>query len=251
MELTILGSHGTWPAAGGATSGLLVREDGYALWIDTGTGTLANLQRHMGIYDVDAVAISHSHPDHVTDIYAYLYSRLYGPERQPAIPLLLAPGILDRAQPLVQDDAEDPGLRDGFDIVEVDPGDEHRLGPFRMVTAAMRHTVPTIGFRVEGSGGVVAYSADTAPTDELVRLATDADLLVAEASWQGERGEQLPIHMTATEAGEAAAKASAGRLLLTHIRPHMDADRSREEASTAFAGDLDLARDNETMAIGR
>lgn len=250
MELTVLGSHGTWPGVGGATSGLLVREDGFSLWVDTGTGTLANLQRHIDLYDVGAVIISHSHPDHVTDIYPYLYSRLYGEERQPAIPLLLAPGVLRRAQPLVTDDEVDLGLGDGFDIVEVDPGDERRLGPFRVVTAPMRHSVPTIGIRIEGGGGVLAYSADTAPTEHLNDLARDADVLVAEASWQGERGELPPIHMTATEAGEAASKAAADLLLLTHIRPFMDVDRSREEAARAFDGEVRPARDNETVAVG-
>ena len=251
MDLTILGSHGTWPAAGGATSGLLVTEDGSSLWIDTGTGTLANLQRHIDMFDVDAVVISHSHPDHVTDIYAYLYARLYGPTRPPKIPLLLAPGVLERAQPLVKDDEADPGLRDGFDIVEVRPGDEHRIGPFHIRTAPMRHTVPTIGVRVEADGAAVAYSADTAPTEDLTTLARDADILVAEASWQGDRGDQPPIHMTAREAGGAAAAAGAGRLVLTHIRPHLDRKRSEEEARETFDGDVWTAEEHVTLEVGR
>ncbi len=250
MELTILGAHGTWPGAGGATSGLLVRHDGFSLWVDAGTGTLANLQRHIGIYDVDAVIISHSHPDHVTDIYGYLYARLFGPERQPKIPLLMAPGVLERAQPLVTDDATDLGLGDGFDLTVVQPGDEHQLGPFRLLTAPMRHSVPTLGMRFEAGGASLAYTADTGPTEELEPLVRGADVLVAEASWQGERGDQLPIHLTAGEAGEIASRAGAGRLVLTHIRPYLDADRSREEAASEFDGPVVAGRDNETTTVG-
>ena len=250
MELTVLGAHGTWPGAGGATSGLLVRKEGAALWIDTGTGTMANLQRHIDLADVSAVVISHSHPDHVTDIYAYLYARIYGPERLPKIPLIVAPEVLERAHPLITDDSTDLGLGDAFDLVVSNPGDEHRVGPFRIVTAPMRHTVPTIGVRVEADGAVLAYSADTAPTEELDRLADQADVLVAEASWHGDRGDRPPIHMTAREAGESAKRAGAGHLVLTHIRPYMDADRSREEAAAVHA-DVDVARDNETMEVRR
>jgi ribonuclease BN (tRNA processing enzyme) len=249
VELTILGAHGTWPGEGGATSGLLIRDDGFNLWVDAGTGTLANLQRHIGLYDVGAIVISHSHPDHLTDIYAYLYARLYGPQRQQKIPLLVAPGVLERAQPLVTDDATDLGLGDGFDLLVVEPGTEQRVGPFRIATAPMSHSVPTIGMRVESGGSVLAYTADTGPTAELDDLTRAADVLVAEASWQGERGDQPAIHLTAREAGEVAAKAGAGRLVLTHIRPHLDSDRSREEAASAFDGRVEAGKDNATMRV--
>ncbi len=249
MELTILGSHGTWPGPGGATSGLLVREDGYAVWMDAGSGTLANLQRHIGLYDVDAIVISHSHPDHVSDLYSYFYSRLFGPERQPPIPLYVAPRVIERVNPLLTDDSAEIRLAEAFDIVVVEPGEGHDLGPIRMSTAPMAHSVPTIGVRLESPSGTMAYSADTGPSDDLVRLASGADLFVAEASWQGTRGDQPPIHLTATEAGEAAARAEVGRLMLTHLRPYMDADRSREEAARAFAGEVRPATDNETVGV--
>ena len=249
MELTILGAHGTWPGAGGATSGLLVREDGYALWMDAGSGTLANLQRHMDLYDVDAVLLSHSHPDHVSDLFGYLFARLFGPEPQPKIPLLVAPGVVERMTPLLGQDTGEPKLTAAFDVLEVQPGEEHHLGPFRIGTAPMRHSVPTIGVRVESTSGTLAYSADTGPTDELVDLSRNADLLVVEASWQDDREGQPPIHLTAREAGEAAAKAAVGRAVLTHLRPYRDADRSREQAAETFDGDIRPGRDNETMTV--
>lgn len=250
MELTILGAHGTWPGAGGATSGLLVREDDYVLWMDAGSGTLANLQRHVDLYDVDAVLLSHSHPDHVSDLFGYLFARLFGPEPQPKIPLLVAPKVIERMSPLLGQEKGEPKLAAAFDVLEVQPGEEHNLGPFRIATAPMRHSVPTIGVRVESASGTMAYSADTGPTEELVGLARGADLFVVEASWQDDREGQPPIHLTAREAGEAAAKAGVGRALLTHLRPYRDADRSREQASETFDGEVRPARDNETTTVG-
>lgn len=250
MELTILGAHGTWPGAGGATSGLLVREEGFSMWIDAGTGTMANLQHHIGLFDVGAVMISHSHPDHVSDLYAYLMARLFSPEHPPKIPIYLAPNVAERFNPLLTDDSADMRLAEAFDVFVVEPGEVLQAGPFKLSTAPMRHTVPTIGVRIETDGRSMAYSADTGPTEELVRMARDVDLLVAEASYQ-ESGEDLPpIHLSAREAGEAAAEAGAGKLILTHIRPYLDGERSREEADRAFGGDVVLGRDNETIPVG-
>ncbi len=250
MELTILGAHGTWPGAGGATSGLLLREDGYVLWIDAGSGTLANLQRHVDLYDVDAVLLSHSHPDHVSDLFGYLYARLFGPEPQPKIPLLVAPKVVERMSPLLGEDRGEPKLTAAFDVDEVQPGEERHLGPFRIASAPMLHSVPTIGVRVESPTGTLAYSADTGPTEELLKLSRDSDLLVAEASYQDSSKEQPPIHLYARQAGEAAAEAAAGKLVLTHIRPYLDWDRSREEAAEAFTGEVVLGRDNDTVRVG-
>jgi ribonuclease BN (tRNA processing enzyme) len=241
MELTVLGAHGTWPSAGGATSGFLVRHEGAALWIDAGTGTLANLQRHIGLFDVDAVVISHSHPDHVTDLYSYLYARLFSPEQPPKIPLYLAPRVAERFNPLLTDDSTEMRLAEGFDVAVVDPGQTVEVGPFRIRTAPMRHTVPTIGVRVDADRSSFAYSADTGPTDELVSLARGSDILVAEASWLEDGQERPPIHLSAREAGEAASAAAVNRVVLTHLRPYIDRDHAREEAAGSFDGDVLVA----------
>lgn len=250
MELTVLGAHGTWPSAGGATSGLLVRHEGFALWLDTGGGTLANLQRHVGMFDVGAVVISHSHPDHVIDLYPYLFARIFSPERPPKVPLYVAPKVLERFHPLLNDDFGDMRLAQGFEVIEVEPGAEYDAGPLRVLTAPMTHTVPTIGVRVEADGRALAYSADTGPTDELVKLARGCDLLVAEASWQEDGEVRAPIHLTAREAGEMAARAGVNRVALTHIRPYLDRERSRDEAATAFDGEVLISTEGMAVEIG-
>ena len=249
MEVVVLGAHGTWPSAGGATSGLLVRHDRRNLLLDLGSGTVARLQEHVDLFDVHGVVISHSHPDHVTDLYTYLLARLFAPERPSMIPLYLAPKIVERFTPLLADDSGDMKLEEGFDVEVVGPARELRVGPFRIVTAGMRHSVPTIGVRVEVDGAAMTFSADTGPTEELVRLAAGCDLLVAEASWQDDGIPRPPIHLTAREAGEAAAQAGCRALLLTHLRPYLDRDRSQDEASGAFAGPVTLAEEGLTVEV--
>ena len=249
MNLTVLGAHGTWPLAGGATSGYLVRHDGFSLWVDCGSGTMANLQKHVGMFDVDAVAISHVHPDHLVDLYAYFFARVYSPETPGKRPLFTPPGLLEQFVVMLQDTAMEE-MRTTFDLVTVEPGESFEAGPFRVETRPMAHPVPTLGMRIAADGAVLAYTADTGPTDEIVPLASGADLLLAEATWQDDHEETAPIHLTARQAGEIAARADARRLVLTHLRPHLDWDKSQEDASSAFDGEVSLAAEDLSMEIG-
>jgi ribonuclease BN (tRNA processing enzyme) len=101
----------------------------------------------------------------------------------------------------------------------------------------MAHPIPTLGLRYETDGRAFAYSADTGPSPALVDLAKDADLLFAEATWLDDGIERPPdLHMCAREAGEHAARAAVGRLVLTHIHPEVDRAAARAEASGPFDG---------------
>jgi ribonuclease BN (tRNA processing enzyme) len=239
VELTVLGSDGTWPRAGGAASGYLVREDGFALWVDAGTGTLANLQRTVDIGEVGALALTHAHLDHFLDLYPFFYARWFGTPDQPRTPVFAPPGLLGRALDLLPPEAKErvPSV---FDIHEVEPGETFHPGPFTVRTALMRHYVPTLGMRIEAGGASIAYSADTAPTESLVALASGAEVLVAEATLAARDGAET-LHLSAVEAGEHAAGADAGRLVLSHLRA--ERDRAAERAAAAFRGDISVAEE--------
>src|SRR5687767_4400840 len=71
MELTVLGACGTYPGPGGACSGYLLQHEGFNLWMDAGHGTLSELQKHIPVSEVDAVFLSHAHPDHFVDMYPF------------------------------------------------------------------------------------------------------------------------------------------------------------------------------------
>src|ERR1035437_9764495 len=69
LSMVVLGCDGSWPGPGGAASGYLIRSDATCLLVDVGPGTFANLQQVADPASVDAVVISHHHPDHWTDLY--------------------------------------------------------------------------------------------------------------------------------------------------------------------------------------
>jgi len=235
MELAVLGAGGGWAKPGEAACGYLLRHDGFNLWVDAGTGTMANLQEHIDLADLHAVAISHRHFDHFLDIYPFYLSRVFDPDRPPPLPLFAPPGMFEHALQLEQ------GLREVFTPQVVEPGNGFQAGPFTVRTARMRHQVPTLGMRIESDGSTLAYSADTGPTDELVNLARGADLLLAEATWVTRQEGWDFIHMTAGEAGEMGRRAGVRSLVLTHVWPMNDRQEVAERAGEAFGRPVTLA----------
>ena len=68
LSVTVLGCSGTYAAAGEACSGYLVKSATTSLWVDCGPGTLANLQEHVDLENLDAIVVSHHHPDHCAEL---------------------------------------------------------------------------------------------------------------------------------------------------------------------------------------
>lgn len=249
MELIVLGASGSWPAPGGATSGYLLSHEGYNLWIDMGTGTLARVQEHVSHAQVHAAVISHSHPDHYVDLHTLFYARFFHPEPLAPLPVFMPSEAFDRISCAVGQRTA-AAMRETFDVREVEPGASFDLGPFRLQTRPMRHTVPTLGLRVEADGQVLAYTGDTAPTEEIEAIARESALLLAEATYL-DVDQRAPLHLSARRAGEFAARSAAARLVLTHLWPTIDPERARTEAMATFPGRVTLAVEGLRLDLGQ
>lgn len=107
------------------------------------------------------------------------------------------------------------------------------------------HYIPTIGLRVmiKPEGRVLSYSADSAPTPSLVRLAQGAALLVHEAT-----GE-TPGHSSAAQAGQTAAAAGVDRLVLIHYDIRRSPDGLVAEAQTTYTGPIEVAQDGAVYEV--
>src|SRR5881409_1129783 len=95
MRMTVLGGCGAWPAAGQACSGYLVEHDGFRLLVDPGFATLPRLLEVIGADDVDAVLISHGHPDHCADLNPLLRARALPDSPPLPLPIHTLPGAVD------------------------------------------------------------------------------------------------------------------------------------------------------------
>jgi ribonuclease BN (tRNA processing enzyme) len=239
VKLTIVGCSGSVPGPDGAASAYLVEHDGFRLLLDLGSGAFGPLQRYVTPAAVDAVVLSHLHPDHFLDLTAMVVDRRHGSSRgSPRLPVLGPGGTHDRLA-AAYDPLEKRGLRDVFEVARVQPG-ERELGPFRLRFERVNHPVETHAVRVTAGDRVLAYSGDTGVSDGLVAAAADADLLLCEASFSTDRPHPPDLHLTGTEAGEHAAKADVGRLLVTHVPPWTDRDAVAAEAAAAFSGPVEL-----------
>ena len=248
MRLTIIGCSGSFPGPEGPASCYLLEAEGFRLLIDLGNGALGVLQRYIGLFDVDAICLSHLHADHCLDLTSYWVARQYAPGGpQPPIPVFGPAGTADRMARAHGLDP-DPGMMKAFRFETLSAG-RSRIGPFLVTAARMNHPVETYGFRIEHGGRVLAYSADTGPCDGLTTLARRADLLLCEASFLDGPGLPGNLHLTARQAGEYADLAGVAHLVLTHLVPWNDKQQSFAEASSAFHGKLSLAASGQEFAL--
>lgn len=252
MQLTVIGCSGSFPGPDSPASCYLLEAEGFRLVMDMGNGALGVLQQYAGLFEVDAVCVSHLHADHCVDLGAYWVARQYAPGgARPPIPVYGPAGTVERVAGVLlgSGETEAASVRERFDVRDLTVG-TREIGPFRITTEHMNHPVETFGFRVEHAGWKVAYSADTGETDALVRLAAGVDVLLCEASFQDNHDNPPDLHLTARQAGEHAARAGAGHLVLTHLVPWYDRERSLTEAAASYCGPLSAATSGLVLGPG-
>jgi ribonuclease BN (tRNA processing enzyme) len=239
MRLRVLGGCGAWPAAGQACSGYLVEHDGFRLLVDPGYAILPRLLEVAGADLVDAVLISHGHPDHCADLHPLLRARALREDPAPALVVHTLPGAVDRVLALDPPDV----LRSSYAIQEFDAGERFPVGPFQVDTWLLPHFVTNAGMRLSAGGRSLAYTGDSGPSAQLLDLARDADVFLAEATF----AEHVPPNAirylsSAREAGQNAALAGVGRLVLTHLWPESDPHAHEEAAGRFYHGNITIAR---------
>ena len=233
MELVVLGSSGSYASARGACSGYLVRTAEANLWLDCGNGTLATLHEYCDPGEIDAVVITHEHPDHCADIYGMHVAWRYGLERS-GLPVFAPSGAEQRLGALVSD----WGVV--FDWRVIEDSAPVEIKDARLDFRRTDHPIPTFAVEVSADSTRLIYTADTGPAWSVGAFDHGADLVLAEASYLHSY-RRTNMHLSAHEAGEMAKNSSAGALMLTHLWPTLDADASLEEGSKAFGAPATLA----------
>lgn len=254
-RVVVLGSCGAWPEPGRACSGFVVELAGQRIVIDLGYGTLPRLLELLGstaAHGLDAIAITHAHPDHMVDLHGLFRARWFGARDAPPIPLYAPAQVMDRLRRI--DDDDDDTIRQVFDWKPL-PGGPYDIGSVRLESCPLPHFVPSVGLRLTAPELVVAYTGDTGPAIELADLGCDADLYIVEATDRSQQPGTPPpapgqkFHLNARDAGHAATAAGARRLLLTHFWPGNDREATRREAAEVFEGEVLIATEGQEIAI--
>jgi ribonuclease BN (tRNA processing enzyme) len=239
VRLTIVGCAGSAPGPSSPASCYLVQHEGFTLVVDLGSGSFGALQALVDPTEVDAVYLSHLHADHCLDAAPFVvWHRYSGRSDGRAVPLY-APVGADRRLAMAYDPDGGP-IDDVFDVTAIGPG-SWTLGPFEVTTARTAHPVECYAVRLAAGGRSLVYTGDTGPSDAVVELARGADVLLSEAAYAP--GPDLPpgLHLTGRQAGEHAAAAGVGRLLITHVPSWVDADAQVAAAREVF-GPSELVR---------
>jgi ribonuclease BN (tRNA processing enzyme) len=247
VRLTVLGACGAWPEPGQACSGFLVEHDGFRLLVDAGYATVPRLLEHVAAGHLDAVFISHGHPDHCADLNPLLRARALGDEPAPPLPVYALPGALDAVLAL-----DDPDmLAHAFTLHELRPDRRLSIGPFVASICLLPHWVPNAGLRLAAGGTVLAYTGDSGPDPAITGLARDADLLLADATYTGPvPSRSRGFLSSASDAARQAAQAGAAHLALTHLWPGTSHDTARAEAAAGYDGQISVATRGLSLELG-
>ncbi|WP_022873185.1 MBL fold metallo-hydrolase [Nesterenkonia alba] len=262
MELTIIGCSGSFPGPDSPASCYLVtaEQDGrsWKIAVDFGSGALGALQRHIRLEELDAVLLSHLHPDHYMDLCGLHVAVRWCPEgwNRGRIPVYGPSATAERIA-VAYGLEPDPGMSPDFDFRTWIPQQPHTIGPFTVTPIGVNHPIEeAYGLRIEAPGAdgttkTLTYSGDTDACPGLVEAARDADLFLCEAAWQDGRDDHLPegIHLTGARAGQSAAEASARRLMLTHIPVWTSPEIVATKAAERFGAPVELAEPGATYRI--
>jgi ribonuclease BN (tRNA processing enzyme) len=246
VRLTVLGACGAWPEAGQACSGYLLEHDGFTLLVDVGYATVPRLLHHVGAEQIDAVFVTHGHPDHCADLNPLLRARALGQATPAPLPVYAPPEALDAVLAL-----DRPAmLASAYVLHEFTPGSRLDIGPFQAHTRLLPHWVPNAGVRLAAGHRTLTYTGDSGPSPEVVELARDADLLLAEATYVDDVPEDAQPYLTsARQAARQATDAGAARLLLTHLWPGTNPADARAAAGNEYDGDISVAAGGQIIDI--
>lgn len=242
MKLIILGSGTCVPSLKrGAPANYLEAENRQIL-IDCGSGTLLQLEKSGKSYkDIDAIFVTHTHPDHVAGIMPMIHALLATPlfKREKELLLIGPKGFKKFYEQCI---ASVMGKPRTFSMQIIEIEDKMDYPPFHVLTAGTVHSENSIAYRFEHEGKSVVITGDADYDQGIVKLSRNCDLLIADCSFV--ESMKAGNHMTPRECGLVAREAGVKKLLLSHLHtlPFPDSDRLKE-CRQVFHGNVTLAED--------
>ena len=243
MKLTVVGCSPAWPNPGISHSGYLIEEGEGRLLLDCGPGVLADLRTLDGGWPkVDSIIVTHWHLDHWGDLVPWVWGRMFGLGRELDSPeLWVPPGGTAQLQQFGGFFGIETMFDGVFTVAEYADRESFRtsagleLIPFKVP----HYNIDCYAFRVTDGRKTLAYSGDSAPSEQLVEMARDADLFVCEATLIDSEADSLPRgHLSADEAIAASEAAGAKRLVLTHRPDELPLDDALERATPGLEIEL-------------
>jgi phosphoribosyl 1,2-cyclic phosphodiesterase len=202
------------------TAGIRLLIDGLNMHVDPGPGALIySIIEGLNPQRLDAVLVSHCHPDHYTDAEVLIEAMTHGMTRKHGT--LLANKSVIRGSNACGPSISKYHQQMTQNTIEAVPSMKLRLGSVDILVTEARHTDPeTVGFRFEVPVlGAFAYTSDTEYFEGIGKYYGRARLLIlcvmrpAGKPWKG--------HMTTDDAIKIVEEARPEQAVLTHLGMQM------------------------------
>ena len=247
LRLDIVGAGPAYTDRLGATgAAYLVRHDRTAVLLDLGQGSLPRLASLLDPGELDAVLISHLHPDHFIDLVALRHFLRWGPKHPRRVRVIGPHGLGDRMDAL---HAEPGFTAAALDVEGIEPG-QLRIGSLTIDVARVAHAGESVAFRVSaGDGPGLVYTGDCGRAEDIDALVRPGDTLLSEVSFGQGPVTVTAAHLDGPAVGSLAARTGTGRILLTHLLMGHDEDETVASARAMFNGPVVLVHPGDTFTL--
>jgi ribonuclease Z len=254
VTLIVLGSSAGMPQPGRCNSGYVLDVGGRLFQFDCGGG-MSRAFRSAGFdpLNVERIVISHTHPDHISDLPLYIQMQYLAGRKEPLIihvpeealeptqAMFRMMYIIEQKLPfdlsLMLVHESEPIATDGVTIQPIANSHMKKYEPF-VAEYGLPNKQQCFSFRITVGGKTILYSADLGSEKDLLDHLKGVDLLVIEST-----------HIDLGSVLATAVADNVGQIVLTHIAEGYDSESALMTADKLGLDNVKIAIDNMRITL--
>lgn len=258
MRLLTLGTGAAWPDGDRSAPAFAVVVNNEAYLVDCGGGTSHQLMK-VGINpsSITNIFLTHIHIDHCVEFPSIVFGayltgkkgsfKVYGPEGVKHFTDSIFDDTYDFAKKMME---KLRGLEIKIETQEYTEGVVYNNNGLIVTTLPVQHGINTLAFKFVADGKTLVFSGDTAPCDNIIEIAKDADVLVIECSFPESAGIKKG-HCIPSQVGKIASSACVKKVILTHLFPVCKGKESEiiADVKKYYDGDVTIANDLDEFVV--